>query len=122
MPILDVTIVGDLAGSAAGGLARRLADAAAGVFKSEPRGTWVTVHVVPPDHYAENAGGPASGVQPVFARVILRDPPRTRVGMEEQVAALTQAIATACSRPADNVHIIYEPAAGRVAFGGKLVT
>ena len=41
--------------------------------------------------------------------------------LEEQAARLTRAIALACDRPPENVHLIYEPPArGRIAFGGRL--
>lgn len=118
MPILEVRLVGD---SAAPDLAQRLADAAAGVLGSPPRGTWVAVELIPPARYAEN-GGADPGVAPVFVRVLLRDGP-PREGLAEQVAALCRAVATCCGRPAENVHLVYEPAAaGRVAFGGNLVS
>ncbi|HTM22286.1 MAG TPA: hypothetical protein VL172_17320 [Kofleriaceae bacterium] len=120
MPILEVRVVGDVSVDVARGLARRIADAAAGVLGSPPRGTWVTVEAIPEDDYAEN-GGVAAGVEPVLVRVLLRDGPPAE-GLEAQAEALTRAIAGCCGRPADNVHIIYEPAArGRVAFGGRLV-
>ena len=36
---------------------------------------------------------------------------------------LTQAIASACERPPENVHLIFEPdAAGHIAFGGQVRT
>ncbi len=118
MPILEVRLVGD---SAAPDLARRIADAAGGVLGSPPRGTWVTIELVPPVRYAES-GGAEPGVAPVFVRVLLRDG-APREGLADQVTALCRAIATCCGRPAENVHLIYEPAAaGRVAFGGNLVS
>ena len=37
------------------------------------------------------------------------------------VRRLTGAIAAACGRPEENVHLVYEPPAkGRIAFGGEL--
>ncbi len=118
MPILEVRIVGD---SAAPDLAQRIADAAAAVLGSPPRGTWVLLDVVPAARHAEN-GGAEPGVAPVFVRVLLKDGP-PRDGLADQVAALTRAVAASCGRPAENVHLVYEPAAaGRVAFGGNLVS
>ena len=120
MPVLDVRVVGELAAGLDDGLAQRIADAAAEVLGSRPRGTWVAVETIPAALYAENAVT-EPGVAPVFVRVLLRDgPPRDDAA--EQVAALTGAVAGCCGRPPENVHIIYEPAAaGRVAFGGRLV-
>jgi phenylpyruvate tautomerase PptA (4-oxalocrotonate tautomerase family) len=91
------------------------------VLGSPPRGTWVAIDLVPAARYAED-GGAEAGVAPVFVRVLMRDGP-PREGLADQVAALTRAIATCCARPADQVHILYEPAAaGRLAFGGRLVS
>jgi phenylpyruvate tautomerase PptA (4-oxalocrotonate tautomerase family) len=118
MPILEVRLVGD---SAEADLAQRIADAAAAVLGSPPRGTWVAVELLPASRYAEN-GGARPGVAPVFVRVLLRDGP-PREGLADQVTALTRAVAACCGRPVENVHILYEPAAaGRVAFGGNLVS
>jgi phenylpyruvate tautomerase PptA (4-oxalocrotonate tautomerase family) len=121
MPILEVTIVGELETAGRTGLAGRLADAAARALESRPRGTWVTVHFVLSADYAENDGGPEPGVLPVFVRVLVRE---LAVGdaLRAQAEALTAAIAAECGRPAQNVHVLYEPAArSRVAFGGRLV-
>ena len=43
MPVLEVRVVGELAGGLDDGLAQRIADAAAEVLGSRPRGTWVAV-------------------------------------------------------------------------------
>ncbi len=49
-------------------------------------------------------------------------PEETRRRIHE-VRRLTDAIAAACGRPAENVHLVYAPAGrGRVAFGGRLRT
>ena len=120
MPVLELRVVGELTGGLAAGLAQRIADAAAEVLGSEPRGTWVAVETVAADSYAEN-GGVEPGVAPVFVRVLLRDG-APREGAAEQAAALTAAVARCCGRPPENVHLFYQPAAaGRVAFGGRLV-
>jgi phenylpyruvate tautomerase PptA (4-oxalocrotonate tautomerase family) len=120
MPVLEVRVVGELAGGLDDGLAQRIADAAAEVLGSRPRGTWVTVDMVAAERYGEN-GGVEAGVAPVFVRVLLRDGP-PGADAAERVAALTGAVAGCCGRAPENVHIIFEPAAaGRVAFGGRLV-
>lgn len=120
MPMLSIEIVG-LPGDHSPGLATALADAAGAVFQSAPGGTWVRLHWLDPALYAENGGGPPPSVRPVFVSVIESRPPE---GAERarRAAALGIAIADVCDRPADNVHVIYEPpGAGRVAFGGRLV-
>lgn len=122
MPILDVEIVGDAALDGSAELAGAIADAAGEALGARAGGTWVKLRFVPPSHYAESAGGPPAGVRPVFVRLILRAPPEGDA-LEQIVRSLTSAIAEACDRPAENVHLVFEPPAeGRVAFGGTLVT
>jgi phenylpyruvate tautomerase PptA (4-oxalocrotonate tautomerase family) len=122
MPILHVEVVGPLADDVARGLAQRIADAAGRALDSRPQGTWVKLHLLDEQAYAENAGGPPRGAQPVIVSVLQADlPPQSTLA--QQASRLTEAIAGACRRPAENVHVIFEPpAAGRIAFGGKLRT
>ena len=122
MPILDVEIVVAAGEEQDGSLAAKLADAAGEVFGGVAGRTWVRLRSLPSDHYAENGGGPPEGVLPVFVGVLLADPP---VGEElrSQVHRLTLALAKACERAPENVHLFYRAAArGRVAFGGRLVS
>ncbi len=121
MPILDVEIVGPLDEAVEDGLAARLADAAAAVIDPDrPQGTWVRLRRLTLDGYAENAGGPPDGTLPVFVSVLEAAPPQSDA-LEREARALTEAVATACGRPAEHVHLLYEPpAAGRIAFGGEL--
>ena len=83
--------------------------------------TWVRLRVLPLSQYAENGGGPAHGVAPVFVTVLKAVlPPLDR--RREEVRQLAQRIALVCRRPVENVHVLYLPdGAERVAFGGKLV-
>jgi phenylpyruvate tautomerase PptA (4-oxalocrotonate tautomerase family) len=121
VPILDVQIVGDLPAEIREGLAAHLADAAAEVLSSRPAGTWVKLQALPRADYAENGGGPEGAIEPVFVRVLLRAVPQGEA-LRAQAHALTQAIAAVCGRSPDDVHVLYEPAAaGRIAFGGRLV-
>lgn len=122
MPILELTIVGELPAPRRKDLAQHVADAAGRVLSVRPGGTWVLVRRVDRDDYAEEGGGPPPGVLPVFVRLLLRTVPQGEE-LARQATALTQAIADCCGRPAENVHVCYEPAAlGRQAFGGQLVT
>ncbi|MBM3140112.1 MAG: hypothetical protein FJZ92_07835 [Chloroflexi bacterium] len=120
MPILEIESVLD--GSAlAADLATRIADAAGAVFDSSPQETWVRLSTLERGRYAENAGGPPAAWAPVFVRLLLARPPEGEA-RAEQVRALTDAVAAACARAAEHVHVLYEPpGAGRVAFGGRLV-
>jgi phenylpyruvate tautomerase PptA (4-oxalocrotonate tautomerase family) len=119
MPILDVTIVGPIDSGARALLAQRLADAASAVFDAPAGKTWAIVREIEPEFYAESGGG--THARPVFVRILQRQPP---AGAERAtaVAGLTRALAKACGRPMEQLHLIYEPpGAGRIAFGGSLV-
>ena len=121
MPILEVDFICPDESGTSSDLARRIADSAAGVFGSSPGETWVRLNLVPRSRYAENEGGPPEGVLPVIVRVLKRRSPRGP-SLASEVEALTEAIAKACGRPPENVHLIYAPdAEGRVAFGGRIV-
>lgn len=115
MPILDIEIVGPLQHE--DGLAQRLADAAGQALNSRPQGTWIKVHRLDADAYAENEGG--GNILPVFIKLIQSSPPGG-AQLDSQMSALTQAVALTLDRPAENVHILVEPPAlGRISFGGS---
>ena len=119
MPILDVEVVGTPLPHVRRGLAQRIADETGQVFQSAPQNTWVKVHFVEPEQYAEN-GGPPGEMLPVFVTVIQAEHPPANE-LAAQVALLTAAVARACHRSDDCIHVLYDPpAAGRIAFGGRL--
>jgi phenylpyruvate tautomerase PptA (4-oxalocrotonate tautomerase family) len=118
MPIVDVELVAADQEVIAPDLARRIADALGHVFGSGAGQTWVRLHELPIDRYAEN--DVATPPQPVFVSVLQAAPPvgATRAAQAETIAA---AVARTTGRPIDTVHVLFEPpASGRVAFGGKL--
>jgi phenylpyruvate tautomerase PptA (4-oxalocrotonate tautomerase family) len=122
MPIVDVEIVLLPGESMRSGLAAEIANRCGQVFGSPPGSTWVKVYGLPRGHYAENGGGPQAGVDPVFVSVLKALLPAPEA-IRAEVARLSAAIAEATGRPVENVHIAYLPAgAGRVAFGGELVS
>jgi phenylpyruvate tautomerase PptA (4-oxalocrotonate tautomerase family) len=121
MPILDVEIVVAETDQIDPHLAAALADAAGAVLSTVPGRTWVRVRHLPAERYAENGGGPAAGVHPVFVTVLKAEHPPPE-DLRREMAALTQEVARVCDRPAENVHVFYAPEGrGRVAFGGRLV-
>lgn len=121
MPILDVQLVGAVPEEVRRGLAQRIADSAGAVFESGSQETWVKLRFIPPDQYSENDGGPPAGAQPVIVSVLQASPPLAQE-LADQAAHLTRAIADACQRPPEHVHLIFESAGhGRVAFGGHIV-
>lgn len=118
MPILDVELVSNEPPLAS--LARCIADAAAEIFRSEPSTTWVRIRTLPPSQYAENETDQPNGWNSVFISILKHRRPEGEA-LETEVRALTISIAALCKRPAENIHIKYEPdAAGRIAFGGTL--
>ena len=120
MPILEVEVVLRPNEFLLSDLAARLAEAAAGALASPKGSVWVKLRTIQLTEYAENGELPEA-VHPVFVRVLKSKVPR-RGELEQEIARLTEALAQACERPAENVHVIYEPdGTGRVAFGGKLV-
>lgn len=121
MPILDVEVVLAPGEDLPPGLAAVLADYAAAVFHSAPGETWVKLRPLAADGYAENSGGPDAGVRPVFVSVLRARWPNPEHRAVE-LRQLTDAVARACGRPAEHVHVSYAPeAAGRAALGGRLL-
>jgi phenylpyruvate tautomerase PptA (4-oxalocrotonate tautomerase family) len=122
MPVLDVEVVVQPDEILPGDLAGRIAAGAGEVFGAAPGTTWVKLHRLPAADYAENGTEPDAGVHPVFVTVLKARLPEP-AALQVEVTALTQVIAAACGRPPENVHVLYQPAgAGRVAFGGRLVS
>jgi len=121
MPILDIEIVLRPGERLRAGLAAEIADRAGEIFGTPKGRTWVKLHPIRPEHYAENGAGPDNEISPVFVSVLRARLPEPEP-MQTEVTFLIETIALACARPPGNVHIIYQPAAaGRVAFGGKVV-
>lgn len=120
MPILEIEITGPLP-DPEDALASRLAEAAGQALDSREGGTWIKLRHLPASAYAENGGGPPTGVQPVFVSIMRHTRPEGEA-LQAEITRLTEAIAGVCGRPSDQVHLIYAPdGAGRVAFGGRLV-
>lgn len=120
MPILRVDVVGPIPDEVRTGLAQRISDAAGRALDSRPQGTWTLLNFVPQAHYAENDA--TMDQCPVLVALLMAQPPTGTV-LAETLARLTNAIARACVRPADSVHIFVEPpGTGRVTFGGNLQT
>lgn len=120
MPILNVEIVAHPHERFSPHLAADLADRSGHIFGSPPGNTWIKVRFIAPENYAENDS--QDGVFPVFVSILKAQLPPAD-DLQAEVAQLTEAIAQICDRPRQNVHILYlPPGAGRVAFGGKLVS
>jgi len=120
MPILNVEIVARRDESLSPKLATELANRTGEIFGSAPGSTWVKVHLIARENYAENSSV-SEDIYPVFMSVLKAKLPSPD-SLQAEVSKLTAAIAQVCGRPQENVHIVYLPAgAGRVAFGGKVL-
>ena len=121
MPIVDVELVVGGSSVVAPGLAQSLADAVGRTFQSPPGQTWVRLHVLGRDHYAENESSLEPTELPIFVKVLKRAVPEG-AKLAGEITQLAGAIAEITGRPVSCVHVEYAPAArGRLGFGGQLV-
>jgi len=121
MPIVDVTLVTGRQEEIVVGLTQTLADGIGRALASPPAQTWVRLHVLAQDRYAENEAIVSAGDLPVFVVVLARAVP-DRVRLAVDVTSVSAAVAEATGRPAARVHVEFAPpAAGRIAFGGRIV-
>jgi phenylpyruvate tautomerase PptA (4-oxalocrotonate tautomerase family) len=121
MPILEVSLALRDGETVPADLAARIAYAAGQVFNAPPGTVWVTLTPLGADRYAENATAHHDTPRPAFVRLTkaAADAVERRAA---EAAALAAALGSVLDRPSSVVHVIYEPpAAGRVAFGGRLV-
>ena len=122
MPIIDVEIIVAPDEAGAAGLAQALADAAGRALGSPAGQTWVRLHLLAREHYAENESSLASTELPVFVTVLKRVLPGP-AAITDEIVKLTGSVADVLGRNRTCVHVEYAPAAsGRLSFGGKLVT
>lgn len=121
MPIVEIELVEDPTQEPVSrARISELADRLGELFESRPGTTWVKLRYLPRSSYAESGGAELDTVRPVFVSVTrLTLPPESR--LREEAAAVCAIIAHGLERPPENTHVVFEPpAAGRIAFGGKL--
>ena len=121
MPILDVELVcvgeAEFRAVSAAAVAREAGRA----LGSPPGRVWVRLRCLSSVCYAENDAAVGDSELPVFVTVLHAHPP-VEPGLSAEIVLLTRAVAEAVGRPYDRVHVQYAPgAAGRQAFGGRLV-
>ena len=121
MPIIDVELVASEGSGFREPSAATIANALGKVLASAPGRTWVRVRVLSSSAYAENESIISEDELPVFATVLHARLPEGEA-LAAEVKAITVAIANCLQRNPERVHVQYAPAAaGRQAFGGKLV-
>jgi phenylpyruvate tautomerase PptA (4-oxalocrotonate tautomerase family) len=119
MPIVEVELVTD--DEPGPGLAGLLADEIGRAMNASEGSTWVRLRTLPRDHYGESGGPVPEGVQPVFVTVTTQDRPAADQ-LSVVVERMTSSVARTTGHPRQNIHVIFAPdAAGRVAFGGRVV-
>lgn len=129
MPIVSIELLQDSVGAerVPEATVRALADGLGALFGSKPAGTWVKISYLDRGSYAENhaqnaeENGLPPDVRPVFIQVI-KGELQPEAELRDEAKRVCELVAGLLQRPAENTHVIYEPpAAGRIAFGGKLV-
>ena len=103
MPIVDVTIVVGRDEKVAAGLTQTLADEVGRVLNSARGQTWVRLHLLAQDRYAENNSSLGSTELPVFVVLLTCQPP-DRSQLDGTITKLTQAISEATGRPSSSEH------------------
>jgi len=100
---------------------QKLTDALGELFQSAAGGTWVKLRHLHSSNYAENQVTLTASIRPVMVEIIhSRLPAESELAI--QAATVCELVASHLERPEENVHILYQPnAAGRIAFGGKLI-
>lgn len=118
MPIIDIELVEPAGRPPEPGLAQALADALGEAFEVAPGKIWTRIRSLSAANYAENR---ISAPNPVFV-TILASTPLAVEELRQRITQVTEIVARLTRRPADNVHVLFEPPAkGRIAFGGRLV-
>jgi hypothetical protein len=128
MPIVDIELVCPSVNNADARAAagepvspQALADALGHVFTSAPGRTWVRLHFLDSNAYAENDVTVGLSELPAFVTILHAHPP-IGAALIAEVKAVTETVARLIVRPSERVHVQYAPgAAGRQAFGGRLV-
>ena len=124
MPIIDIELVCHSESELSAVSVHALADALGTALSTVPGRTWVRMRYLGSNAFAENqissADIAAKGL-PVFVTVLVTRPPEMPA-RATAIKTITAVVAACVGRSPDRVHVQYAPAAaGRQAFGGKLV-
>lgn len=115
MPIVDIEFVGERTSDA-----QSYADRLGIVFGSAPGTTWVRLRSLDSESYAEN--GPPTDQQPIFVTVLLRRHPN-EAALSSLARRVAEVVGDVAGRARTDVHVVFaERGAGRVAFGGNLMS
>ncbi|MFO1413836.1 MAG: hypothetical protein U1F10_08005 [Burkholderiales bacterium] len=121
MPIVDVEVVRTAGGHSGMPAASALASALGRAFGSPPGRTWVRLRWLDASCYAENDEPTAGAALPVFVTILHAHPPHG-AALASEAKSVGETVAVLFGMSAERVHVQYAPAAaGRQAFGGRLV-
>lgn len=122
MPIVDIEMVCKSEADFNAVSARTLADAVGHALNSEAGRTWVRMRYLDHRAYAENETEATHAADlPVFVTILKAHPPAIEA-LSEEILKITEVVAACVGCSPQRVHVQYAPAAaGRQAFGGKLV-
>lgn len=122
MPIIDIELVCKSEAEFHAVSARILADALGHALNSAAGRTWVRMRYLDHRAYAENETEAKHATDlPVFVTILKAHPPAMQA-LSEEVLKITEVVAACVGCSPQRVHVQYAPAAaGRQAFGGKLV-
>jgi phenylpyruvate tautomerase PptA (4-oxalocrotonate tautomerase family) len=122
MPIVDIHVVMPDGDRSSSGKAQALATKLGALLQASPGRVWVRMHALAAVDYAENAVEVGDDELPVFVTVLHAHPPQGEA-LAREAHAIAREVASVLGRAPGRVHIEYvPPGAGRIAFGGKLVT
>ena len=121
MPIVDIELVCQTDAEFSAISARALADTLGRAMASEAGHTWVRLRFLDSQAYAENEVAVDAADLPVFVTVLQAKLPAIPE-LAAEVKVITAAVVACVGRSPERVHVQYAPAAaGRQAFGGRLV-
>ncbi len=122
MPIIHVQAVVSDTHTLPSDTTQILANQLAKVLQAKAGTVWVRLTEFPKCNYAENETTVSNTALPVFVEILHADWPEVAQRAAE-ASTLAAAVANILGRKVEQVHIEYaQPARGRIAFGGKLVT
>ena len=121
MPIVEVEVVCHAEAEFNRFSATALADALGQVFGSQLGAVWVKLRFLGVSRYAESKSTLEPSELPTFVSVLHARAPQGEE-LAAEAKAVTNAVALCLGRPAERVHVRYEPSAvGRQAFGGNVL-
>ena len=118
MPIIDVELIALDAPKNLKNLTQNLTNSAAIILNSPNGQTWLKLHFLPLNQYAENGGVPED-FKSLFVSLLLKN--NLSEDKRSEIAfKLCESFSTITHFPKDHIHILFLPeGSGRMVFGGS---